>query len=203
MTEVAIGVVSVLLGVVADRVLGFYFERKAEEEQLSRVRILVALEIDRNLSEVSRVWDEVNRNKEGLDPQLSALGKDLLLARKLVRLPWPHWTRTAWEGQSTLISAALTTSQITQIHQLHTRLDALTAVRDTLARLDVEDRERWFAIATHHGGSVPINQIIGPFDVIAPALWIQYVTTTTEVLDRGNVLEADLDTSTKPSLPAS
>ncbi len=202
MTEVSIAVVSALLGVVVDRVVGFMLERKAEQEQLSRVRTLLALEIDRNLSEVRRIWGEITRHSEGREAEPSEVEKDHLLASKLVTLPWPRWTRTAWEGQAALIPAALTSSQITKIHELHTGLDALTSVRDTLARLEMEERQRTSGIAAQHGGVVPLHMAYGRFDTIAPVLWIRYVRTTTQLLTTGNILAGALDAPKRPVLPS-
>ncbi len=155
MRDAGIAIVSVLLGVVADRLLTVFLERSSEKEQLSRVRTLLGLEIDRNLSEVRKIRDELAQYKEGLEAQLTEVEMSLQLARKLARIPWPGWIRTAWEGRTALISAALTSSQIAHIHKLHTRLDALTSVRDMLARTDVEDRDRWSRLSAQYGGHVP------------------------------------------------
>ena len=90
-----------------------------------------------------------------------------------------------------LLAIALSEEEIKQVHDLHNRLDTITAIRSKLSALESEQREELRAARTETG-VVPMLAAIGlsrKFSRNAPGLWMECERVVREVLDKGNTLQ--------------
>lgn len=187
MVETIFTIIGTILGFALNEIATRLREGRTEKRQIRAVRTMLSLEIDQNFALLRDFWSKVNQVDESeQDPDLARLR----LARRLIELPLPHWSHKIWESQMPLLATALREEEIRQVHELHNRLDTITAIRSTLSALESEQQEDWRAARTESGG-VPRSVAFGlsrKFDENAPGLWMECERVVHEVLDKGNPL---------------
>ena len=121
--ELILVVVGFALGLVGNISL----EERRERQQARRVRLLLRLEIEGNLRELGRYWEEVD--KESAEK----------VAKHLVVTPFPAWSDAAWKAQVALVPAALDEREIEGTQRLYAGLAKLETLRRQLTVFALED----------------------------------------------------------------
>lgn len=145
-----------IIGTLGGTIIGFFLselskwrgEKRAKEEQSRSIRALLRLEIDQNYSMLRNFkgWITFGGFYKYIDKkdtesafQISSEATD-----RFIELPFPNWHHKAWEAAQTQIAAltaALTEEEILKVHEFHTQLDKIKAIRETLAASSAEYRE--------------------------------------------------------------
>jgi hypothetical protein len=164
------------------------WEQKQEEarrdEQKKSLRLLLALEIRKNLKDLE--WLRTNlarahgaedaRYYDGASVEESA-GRDNWLAARLrfVALYMPGWSHRAWDGQqsSPLLTHALEPTEILAVSYIHSQLDRLSQIKEMFAER-LRDHDATPGVAEPAAPS--------PFGEDASYLWSDFVNVIQDVV---------------------
>jgi hypothetical protein len=159
-----------------------------EVQQRNAVRLLLRLEIDHNLANLSTLWADVTRDEvydDSDDPeqQRKAMGQNR--ASALLRVPMPVWTRSAWDGLIPLLPLALARSEIAEASTVYGQLDTISAIRSQLAEMAAEQPWQEVVQSDVYG---PRTRTIHPqtFSDNAPDLWGRIEEVVDQLLTHGN-----------------
>ncbi len=133
MTEVLAGFGGIVLGFLLSEIA--IRARQAGKERMQRrsVRTVLRAEIDENLRLLYLFWNGVENvpaEISDLDPE--ALMDARVMARRVIQVPLPSWSHSAWESQLSSVASALTERQIRLVQVHHSRLKRISAIRDVL-----------------------------------------------------------------------
>lgn len=139
MNQAVIGLLSAIIGggfTITGTLVGFRASESArqrrdelaQKRQIHSFRVLLALEIEKDLALLRDYWSSVQRLSGG-----PSLGAGLMQARaEMADIPLPQWQRRVWDSQTTFIPVALTVDEMRQTYQHYTGLEGLTAMDDNM-----------------------------------------------------------------------
>jgi hypothetical protein len=150
--SVLLGVAGAALPGVLVALIAQYLTQRRESQRQRRVnantRMLVALEIDANRSELASFWRTINEldtqhRDEGAEAHLAAMAESGLLGYSL-----PAWSARQWEHLSSQAVGALSPQEITKTYALYADLRALGDLYTQLLTIPPEEKDEYT-----HGGS--------------------------------------------------
>jgi hypothetical protein len=161
-------------------------EEAALKRRMNSMRLLLSLEVQRNLDDLGWLRKELVDvlGKEDGRYWESGVGEAERLAwfearQRFVSLYMPDWSHSFWHGQqsSHLLPEALGPEEIRQLNFFHSQLDRLTKLKDMLAERTQRDAD---AARPAAGGDVPRSCKFGEE---APILWKDFTETMSDLLD--------------------
>jgi len=164
-------------------------ERKSRDEQIHSVRILIGLEIEKNLETLSELCINVN-NLNGDD----LLDKDdhedynkINLAYKLLDLTLPPLTNESWKSQLSFVPIALSENEIKNVNSFYTDLYTIKSIYASLLSVFNQHQENFNVDQLRPKDKFSFIQFSrNVFNESAPSLWEKFEKITRKLLKNGN-----------------
>lgn len=183
MVQEFLTVLGTIVGTVAGAITGFllneYKTRKDKDNQIKSARMLIRLEIDKNLEMLSELWDTVTK----IDPDKKN-SNALDLAYNLVDLNLPPWKNESWISQLSFLPIALNEDKIKDINELYNDFDIIKSIYSSLWYLNNKDEED---IRSRQTDYVYLTAYTA-FNEGAPELWKKFEEITLKLLENRNPL---------------
>lgn len=184
------GLVAAIVGAVVGAVGGWWLSERSTREREKRsdekigrsVRVLLSLEIDRNIRHLRDYWEGANNLA---NPSEHERSNDLQLARRLTLIAVPIWSREAWTSQLPHVTTALHDDEILAAHNIYRHLDEFAAYGTMLTQLAEQEAQHF-----EPGTIIPLGG--SPVVSHAPTLVEKMRGLYTEVLTMGNPLKPRL-----------
>jgi len=168
-------------------------KQKAFMDQKQSVRLLLKLEIERNLDDLKWLYDNLisilgegnERYYRAEDASIEESEKYAWIEARqhFISLYMPEWSHRFWYSQhsSHLLPLVLDQTEIRQIQFIHSQLDRLTKIKDMLAQRAQQDDRGPSKPASTDVGEAPMLPAI--FKKDAPLLWEDFITTLHQLID--------------------
>jgi hypothetical protein len=126
-----VGVFGAIIGAILGFLLSELRQWTTEGKQADRVRTMLKLEIDQNISLLRENWEYWNK---AIQSNKSSQ-KISNLCRSLRAIPLPQWSRRVWEGQVSLLPIALNEEENRKVDSLYSQLNKITKITSQLSVL--------------------------------------------------------------------
>ncbi len=191
MTEVLAGFGGIVLGFLLSEIAIRARQAGKERMQHLSVRTVLRTEIEENLRLLYLFWNGVNNvpaELKNLDPDARLDAR--VMARRVIRVPLPSWSHSAWESQLSSVASALTERQIRRVQVHHSRLERISAIRDALRAFATEHAEDQRSAQGETARALRGLSMfmLTEFDQTARELWPQCDQIVRQVFDTGNPL---------------
>lgn len=169
-------------------------EANAKNEQIQSARMLIGLEVDKNIEMLSELWDKVNR--------IDSIEEDSLISKayNLKNSPLRSWKNESWKSQISFLPIALNRDEIKDVSNFYDDLDNIKSIHSNLVSLYVRQDGEWNKLIETNPGVKHRGQLIEfPMDVIppnifetgAPDLLKEFEKITLRLIKKGNPLNKD------------
>ncbi len=146
--EAVLGVAGAALPGVLVALVAQYFTQRRENQQQRRVnantRMLVALELDANRTELASFWRTINEldaeHRDGAEAHLAAMAQNGLLGYTL-----PAFSFRQWEHLSSQAAGALSPREIEKTYAVHADLRALGDMYARLVTIPPEEMKGYIS----------------------------------------------------------
>lgn len=179
MLEAIFGIVGVVIGFLFSEGATRIREHETERKQARSVRLLIGLEIDRNLNLLQVFWDKVI-STDVSDPEL----RSKALALKFIEYPMPRWQTEGLNSQLPHLAMALLEEEIVAVLKFQERLDLLVKLREELLK------SARGTIQSYGIGRETILPDAIDFVQKVPSYWDQCERIVTEIQRDGNPLQS-------------
>lgn len=177
-------VVGTMLGFTLNEVAVWRRERSEKKEQAKKVRLMVTLEIDRNLDLLQEFWEVVNQEDLTKKSETQAY---IQLAEQFAVSPLPHWSHAIWQSEIPMLPLALNEKEVRAVHRLYTNFDMIESIHSSLSVLELDRQEE--RRATKGKESIGLRSFVTPkFYKLAPEIWLQCEKVINEIIQQGNPL---------------
>ena len=181
-------VVGALLGFSLSEVSTRRREAREEKRRAEGVRVIIRMEIDRNLLALKSFWTAVKASDRD---DLGRRRKNVL-AEHFVQVSLAPFSRESLSSQMSLLAASLSDVQIERVFHLYDQLDNLMTIRHALADgLRDEQQEMMRFRQSQSAPGQPQGLVYAPrtpFDSQANRDWDGIEATVAELLEAGNPL---------------
>jgi hypothetical protein len=200
-----------LITTVIGGVLGFSLsevstrrrEAREEKRRAEGVRVIIRMEIDRNLAALKTFWAAVKASDRD---DLGRRRKNVL-AEQFVQVSLTPFSRDSLTSQMGMLAASLSSVQIERVFHLYDRLDSLMTKRAALAEaLRDEQQEMTRFRQSQSAPGQPQGLLYGPrtpFDTSANRDWDEIEATAAELLEAGNPLQPPTNNASSATKPLS
>ena len=183
-----------VLGTISGVITGFLLNeintRRKEKRQIQSVRMLISLEIDKNIEMLYDLWDKVNK----IDPDNENEDKMTNSEYKLINLPSTYWKNESWKSQISFLPIALNKDEIRKVNDFYDDIENIKSIQLSLLSLAEEDAKGWRAVNSKHGMFISYKDLpVFPeaFKQRAPALWAEFEKITLKLLENRNPLSKE------------
>lgn len=169
-----------------------------QQEQIKSIRLLLGLEIQRNLDDLKWLRDNLEGILGGEDARYYRPGSNVddadkfswLEARqRFITLYMPDWSHRVWHNQqsSYLLPTALDPKEVRDTNYIHAQFDRLTKIKNMLT----ERTHNPAAPSSHaHADNPGEKQLLSAsFKEDAPRLWHEFNNTVSDLLALDNPLK--------------
>jgi hypothetical protein len=187
-----LGIITTLIGGVFGFLLSEISTRRREVRQAralsESVRLILGLEIERNLDSVKTVWEAIS----GPAGDQTGDRRKIILAERWALTPSPPFSRDSFKAQLNLFPAALSTQKIRAVFHIYDSLSQLENFRAELisALADQQSELSKFRQSQTAPGQAPgiVYAPRRPFDSKAEMNWDTIEKTLIELVKSGNPL---------------
>jgi hypothetical protein len=185
-----LSVISGLIGIAVGYWLGERAQRRREKKQEQSTRDIISLEIDRNLDLLRELWPKVSQAN---DLEQDAKSRKHRLARSFVEIPFPDWSREAFDNQPSSLAIALSKQELIRVGWFYDRLHRLETIRAEL-KAAMQEQDRRFIEETVPGPGGYRRALAGyrppqMFNRNAENFWDECESLVAQLLARGNPLK--------------
>lgn len=115
MKQAIIAIIGVIIGVLLDQIFIGRRQKRKEEKQSKSVRTMTILEIDQNLSSLTKFWHKLT------DGVISTEFR-----KRFVEMSIPKWSHKVWESLISFMPTSLNENEIKQVWNFHDQLDLVS-----------------------------------------------------------------------------
>lgn len=179
-----IGFIGTIIGVIIGFGLNCVKEWRDRNKQKESVKLLISLEIDKNLEMFTLLW---NRIHEDLNEE-----REDAISRKtfmLIDLPSTHWKDESLNNLISYLPLAFTVDEIENVHDFYDDLEKIESIRLRLRSIyDNMWRNAQSLNAKSDDFIAPIEKqlTLSVFDMKAPDFWNEFEKIALKLLKNGN-----------------
>ena len=193
-----------IIGTIAGTLMGYFLNKRSHreetEDRIKSTRMLIRLEIDKNLEMLNELWlDMINLDSNNYEEIKDEENTKVNLAYKLAHSNLPSWMYESWKSQFSFVPIALNENEIKNITDFYSDLDNIESIYNSLSSLMNQDEENYRAHQLKPRKSNKndsllefISNIDYPpsriFPNRAPFFWERFEKSTLKLIENGNPL---------------
>jgi predicted DNA-binding WGR domain protein len=188
LTYIAFGAI---LATVLSLIQTWVTERRTDRKTASRVRTVISVEIDQNITLAETYLGQLTRDYYEYDGDYREPDWDevaLFRAHRLRTLPLPPWRHSMWQSQLSELTMAMNQEQISRCHAHHGYLDTVASIKATLDSFWREQQEASTAFAQLPEEERKKRYQNRSYSENVDELWAQVENALKELIELGNPL---------------
>ena len=190
-----------IIGILIGAVLGFFLselgtkrrEEREDNKLAKSVRMVISLEIDRNLKGLKEFWPLITQPEGSGESEETESKNKSKYAYKFATIPFPDFNRKALDSQLPSLPLALVEQEVVEVFQFYDRLLKLEEIRAQFQKKQQEHYHQFFEETEPSVGgyrSAPVGykppQI---FNQMANEYWNECEGLVAQLFAKGNPLK--------------